>query len=377
MWTHAWIYDRLIDMDRDFNMIPGLAKTWKLSDGGRVHTLQLYDNVWWHDGVKFTSADVKWHFDTLLKGTIEGEIPSGMPAQYMIDNLISVDTPDDYTAVFRYQNPTQIWYYNVLLAETNIMAKHIYEGTDFKDNPAGKKPVGTGPFKFVEWASGSHAIFERHDKYHHGKPYLDKVIIRFIPDSKAALLALEADEINAISPSLGVPLEETPRLKGLPGIELANAVSTNPWRIIISHKDEVVAEHPWIKDVRVRKALCHAIDRKAISDKIFKGFADVTWGPVSSAVKWAVPADIEQHVPQYDPKEAERLLDEAGYTKGADGIRFRATGKAGAWDVTSNLVEVIRDYWKQVGVLVEWEVIMDRAAFSAASSKELAYTTIL
>jgi peptide/nickel transport system substrate-binding protein len=183
---------------------------------------------------------------------------------------------------------------------------------------ANLSPVGTGPFKFKEWVRGSHIVYERNPEYwDQPKPYLDTLIVRFIPDAAARSIAIESGEID-LAPGTPIPYNELARFETLPnirfetnGYQYANGVS----------RVEFNLEKPFFKDVRVRQAFAHVIDRNVIKNTINYGFGDIITGPINPHLtKWHV-ADLKTY--PIDTAVAEKLLDEAGFPRGADGVRIK------------------------------------------------------
>lgn len=304
------IFEGLVDYDADLKPVPALAESWETSADGLTFTLKLRDGVKWHDGKPFTSADVKWTLEEVWKKIHPRN-------QAIFAKVTSVDTPDDRTVVLHLSQPSVAILSSLNSNGAQVLPKHLYEGTDILNNPNNNKPVGTGPFVFKEWSRGNYIVLERNSDYwQKGKPYLDRVVFRVIPDAAARSAALEKGEVQygVLSP---VPLKDAERLAKLPGVR----VSTDgyewlsPWLFADFNVDR-----PQLKDPRVRQALAQAIDRNAIAKVVWFGFAKPADSPVPSSL--AAFHDNGGVVYPFDPKKAEALLDEAGYKKGPDGTRF-------------------------------------------------------
>jgi len=205
-------------------------------------------------------------------------------------------------------------------SETPIVPKHLYEGSKPEENPTNLAPVGTGPFRFKEWVRGSHIVYERNpDYWDQPKPYLDQLIVRFIPDAAARAVAIETGEID-LAPSTPVPLSDLARFETLPnvgfetrGYQYANGVS----------RIEFNLERDFFKDRRVREAFARVIDRQVFKNVINYGYGEIITGPINPNLsRWYVP-DLKTY--PIDAAAAEKLLDEAGYPRAADGIRARLT----------------------------------------------------
>jgi len=334
------IFDSLVEYDADFKPTPGLAERWEESADGKSITFHLRKGVKWHDGKPFTSADVQFSIMALMKKVH----PRG-GAFYAA--LTGVETPDANTAVFRFSRRAPV-VWSVLNQETQILPRHLYEGTDLLTNPWNLKPIGTGAFVFKEWARGDYVLLERNpDYWDKGRPRVRRIRFRFIPDAGARAAALETGEVQ-YTPLSPVPLADVPRLK------------RNPKLVVETRGNEASApmfffdfnlRRPQFQDVRVRRAFAHAIDRQALADKVWYGFARPATGPVPSYQTQFYTSDVPGHA--YDPALAERLLDEAGYKRGADGVRLRITHDPMPYgDEYRQTGEFIRESLKQVGIEV-------------------------
>lgn len=304
------IFDGLVDYDAQLNPKPALAERWEVSPDGLNITFHLRKGVKWHDGKPFTSADVKW--------TLENVWQKIHPRnQATFGRVKQVDTPDNNTVVLRLSEPSVAILSSVNSNGAQVLPKHLYEGTDILNNPYNNKPVGTGAFVFKEWSKGNHIILERNpDYWDKEKPYLDRVIFKVIPDAAARAAALEKGEVQyaVFSP---VPLKDAERLGKLPNlkIETRGYEWLSPWLFF-----DLNVDNQYLKDVRVRRAIAHAIDTKAVNNVVWYGFGKPAISPVPSTL----PQFHDASVPQYafDPKKSEALLDEAGFKRGKDGVRF-------------------------------------------------------
>lgn len=301
----------LLSYDLDMNPKPALAEAWKLSPDGRTISFNLRHGVRWHDGKDFTAADVKFSLEEVWK-----KLHSRGRTTFA--NVTSVDTPDPYTVILHLSEPNPSMFSAFSSYESQVLPKHIYEGTDILNNPANNAPVGTGPFKFGRWQKGNFIELERNpDYWDQGKPFLNKLVLRIIPDASARAAAMEAGEVQlaGFSP---VPLNDVQRLSSQPAI----AVETKGYEAFAPmFLFEFNLRRKPFDDKRVRQALAHAIDRDFIANRIWFGFAKAATGPVPSVLPKFYTSNV--HLYPYDPKKAEQLLDAAGYKRGPDGKRFK------------------------------------------------------
>jgi peptide/nickel transport system substrate-binding protein len=344
------IYNQLFVLTRDYNVVPDLAYAWKASPDAKTWTFYLYPNATWHDGVPVTSRDVKFTFEAIkyLKGVSYGRIKA--------DNIESIECPDNHTVVFHLKTGYAPFLVMVSWYGTWIMPAHIWEPIC---NPKGDwsvkgdwlnasipyltRPIGSGPFKLVEWVRGEHITLEPFLNYHKGRPYLSKIVFKIIPDASVALQAFQARE--------GDILGQTPELSLIPVINatadtrVLKYPTASRWYIGMNLKK------PLFQDVRVRLALAYAINRTEINEKACKGWNIPAKYHYTPAVAWAVNESAT--LPDYNIAEAERLLDEAGYRRDpATGKRFTITYDCWTGPTEEAIGEVIKDQLAKVGIEV-------------------------
>ena len=310
----ANVFDGLVTYDSAQKAQPSLAESWSVSPDGLSITFKLRKDVKWHDGVPFTSADVRYSALEIWKKVH----PRG---RVTFAPLKDVETPDAYTAIFKLEHPAAVILSSLNTAEAQILPKHLYENTDVRKNPYNAKPVGTGPFRFKDWKKGQYVELERNpDYWEKGKPYLDRVIFRTIPDAAARGAALETGEIQYV-PFAGVPFSDVARLRKDPGLKFQTSGYAYNAQVYFI---EFNLRRPFLKDLKVRQALAHAIDKQGLIDTVWYGLSKVVDQPIPEAVS---TFHTTKNIPRYDfdPAKAEKLLDEAGYPRKADGTRFSVT----------------------------------------------------
>lgn len=308
-YTGGKTNESLLTYDKDFNPQPLLATEWKVAPDGLRYWFKLREGVKWHDGKDFTADDVAFSILALKQNHPRGRATFAsvdkvnVLGRHEAELILSKPAPYLLTAFASFESP--------------IVPKHLYEGTNIADNPRNAAPVGTGPFKFVEWVRGSHARFVRNEGYWDApKPYLDQLIIRFIVDPAAAAAAIESGDVQVSVANL--PLTDIDRLKANKNL----FVSTDPVPYSPSiSRAEFNLENPYLADIRVRHAIAHAIDKDFIVDTIYLGYATRLDGPVSPDLAKFYTPDLPKY--EFSPAKAEKLLDEAGYKRGADGYRFK------------------------------------------------------
>ncbi|MDR5836038.1 ABC transporter substrate-binding protein [Caballeronia sp. LZ034LL] len=305
------LFDGLISYDENFKPVPQLATSWTESADRRTITFKLRDDVKWHDGTPFTSADVQYSIMEVSKKVH----PIARPT---FAQITAVDTPDAHTAVFRLAQPSPVIWAYLDTSSAFIFPKHLYAGTDPLTNPYNAKPVGTGAFVFKEWSRGNYIRLAKNpDYWDKGKPHVDELIFRIIPDASARSVALQNGTVQ-YAPLTPVSLIEARRLEKDPRL----TVESKGWRANAPmFFMDFNLRRKQFQDVRVRRAIAHAINLKQLAQAVFYGFATPATGPVPSYQKSFYTADTPQY--PYDPAKAEALLDEAGYKRDASGVRLR------------------------------------------------------
>ncbi|MFG1281466.1 ABC transporter substrate-binding protein [Xanthobacter autotrophicus] len=307
------IFDGLVTYGFDLKPAPQLAESWEVASDGLTITFHLRKGVTWHDGKPFTASDVKWSLENVWK-TIHPRNKA------LFENVSAVEKPDDHTVVLKFSKPSLPIFSVLNGVGAPILPKHLYEGTDILNNPYNNKPVGTGPFVFKEWRKGEYLVLERNPAYWDaGKPYLDKLVFRVIPDAAARAAAIEKGEVQ-YAPFNPVPFRDVERLAALPNLKVETR--GYEWLSPVLYFDLNV-ENPYLKDVRVRQAIAHAVDKAALAKVVWFGYGKPAVSPIPSTLT----AFHDPSVPTYpfDPKKAEALLDEAGFKRGTDGVRFALT----------------------------------------------------
>jgi peptide/nickel transport system substrate-binding protein len=303
------IFDALLSYARDMTPQPQLATVWEISPDGLRYTFHLRKGVKWHDGAAFTASDVA--FSIQLLKTVH---PRGRGT---FANVVTTEAPDPYTAIIVLSKAAPYLIRALAATESPIVPRHLFEGTDLSAPPTAKQLVGTGPFRFKEWVPGSHIILDRNpDYWDSGKPYIDQIVMRFITDAAARSAGFQAGELD-LGGAAPIPLSEVALFKTLPNLQVDIedfAYSGNQLQLIFN------LDNTYLKDQRVRLAIAHVIDLKRIVQTIFFGFAHVSPSPISVVLEDYYDPAIKPH--SVDIALANRILDDAGYKRAPNGIRF-------------------------------------------------------
>ena len=344
------IYSRLIDLDwgaveaadQESTVYPDLAETWDVSADGRTFTFHLHKGVVWHDGVALTSDDVVYTYETI----IEKNYPL---AAYLKGAHISA--PDSDTVVISFDD-TNVAFIPLLAQASNwygaILPKHVYEGTDWSTNEANMKPIGSGPFKFVSWQSGSQITLAANEKYFLGAPDLKSLTFTVVTDSQVAKAGFDAGTYPYLTNDF---ISNFPQLKQLAASGGDPQVVTTPSlydrSLYFNLKNSILANH------KVREALAYGVDRDGINSFAFSGL----WTPMYTAGLSSYTAFLNKDAqfPQHDLAKANQLLDDAGYPVKADGTRF--TLRLTNYGVTDSklIAQVLVEQFKELSINLDWQ----------------------
>lgn len=324
------VFNKLVKINGNDQVIPDLAKKWDFSEDGKTITFHLQENVKWHDDKEFSSSDVKWTFDQIIK-------EKGFASDSLSD-IKEITCPDKNTVEFKLKEPNSGLLGYIAWFGTYIMPEHVYKGTDWLKNPANQKPIGTGPFKFVEHKKGQSVTIEKNDNYWGDKPYLDKVVFSIIPDKNTAYQSWLNGEIDETRN--GVPTNELGKYKDNKEYVIYNKLWPNKGYIHFNVKKGKFA------DLKVRQAVAYGIDRDEIFNKALKGMGQKSEYFISPLYDWAINKDAK--LPERDIKKAKALLEEAGYKADDKGIYFTTT--MDTYPGFEDIVEVLKSNFKEFGI---------------------------
>ena len=311
------IYDGLFDYDNDLNIVPALAESYEVSEDGKTVTIKLREGVTWHDGEPFTSADVAFTVMDVLK-----QVHPRGPNTFR--EVSSIDTPDDYTAIFNLENPAPYMLRALSGYESPIVPKHLLEGEDPRSADLVNNPVGTGAYKFVEWKKGQYIRLDKNENYWKpGLPYLDRVVGRFIPDASTRTAAMENGEV--LYGAYGaIPNIDAVRLREMDGFSVTTDGYSmiNPMALI-----EFDTTKPPFDNPAMRKAISLVVDREFLFENIWFGYGKPATSALSSNFE---PTGLyASGMPNFpasgDTEAAIAVLDEAGIAPDADGVRASFT----------------------------------------------------
>lgn len=334
LYVGGQIYQSLLTYGTDLKPLPSLAKSWEVSEDGLTYTFTLQDNVKWHDGKPFSADDVLFTANEFLR-------ESHPRWRYIANTYVEgVTSPAPNQVVFKLKEPFSAFLHAFELSSFPIIPKHIYDGTDYRTNPANQTPIGTGPFKLKEWKRGSYIHLVRNEDYWKpGKPYLDDLYFRIIPDSASRAVAFEKGTVDVLR---GGDVEgfEVRRLVKLPDVESTTSGWENYAPLVFMEMN--LREMPF-SDKRVRQAIMHAIDRNFIVNNIFFGLGKPATGPFSSTTLY-YSDDVPAY--PYDLEKAKKILADAEIKPQDYTIRLMPLPYGAMWD---RMAEYITQQIEQLG----------------------------
>jgi peptide/nickel transport system substrate-binding protein len=334
------IFASPVRLNMNYEFEPYLAESWEFSDDKKSLTLKLTDATF-HDGTPITSKDVAFSIMT---------IKAKHPFKTMLAPVEGVDTPDKKTAVIRLSHPHPALLIALTPPLCPILPEHIFGKGDIRENPANMNPIGSGPFKVAKFKSDEYLVLERYENFFiPGRPYLDKLIFRIIPDSASRNLTMENQE-GDLYPELENAanikrLQDKPFLEATP--EGYSLIGPLAWLEFNTKKKP-------FDDKQVRQAISYAIDRKFVTQSLFRGMASIATGPIAPGTPYYT-ADVNHY--DLDLEKANRLLDTAGYPRASNGIRFKMVIDAETHP--DMLQQYLKSQLKKIGIDVEARVSPD------------------
>ncbi|MCO4316120.1 ABC transporter substrate-binding protein [Phyllobacterium sp. 21LDTY02-6] len=290
--VYANVFEGLTRIGANGEVLPALAESWDISDDGRVYTFKLHGKVLFHDGTTFDGEDVKFSLDRAR------DAKSVNAQKVLFEGIENVEIVDPLTVRITLKQPDGDFLYNMGWGDAVIVAPETAATNK-------ERPVGTGPFKFGNWAKGSQITLLRNTAYWGSQPALEKATFRIIPDPAAATAALLAGDVQAfpVFPSY----ETVPQFQTDPRFKVV--IGTTEGETVLGMNNA----KPPFDALKVRQAIAHAIDRKALIDGTMFGFGT----PIGSFFPphHAAYTDLTAKS-AYDPELAKKLLAEAGHPQG-------------------------------------------------------------
>ena len=360
-----FIFDELISADSKGNPVPILAtevptlENGGISKDGLTVTYHLHKGVRWQDGQPLTSHDVKFTWQAMMNDA------NNVVSRHGFDEVKSIDTPDDYTVVVHLKERFSP-FVNTFFAESDspvgIVPAHLLaQYPNVNQIPFNNEPIGSGPFKVAEWVKGDHITLIRNDDYFRGKPGLERIVIKVIPDENTSLSQVRTHDIDwMFEPSYST----FSTLRGMPNV-ITHYNDINGYEGMY-----INTSHPPLDDPNVRRAIAYAIDKKMLLDTLTFGQEKIATEDLPDWM-WAYNSHVT--VTPYDPNKAKQLLAASGWTPGPGGILTKNGQQLSLLLVTNNsnatrrkISVLAQSMLRQVGILVQVKYFDGATLFAPA-----------
>jgi peptide/nickel transport system substrate-binding protein len=357
------IFDRLVERDSKAQPYPGLAVSWRpLSE--TTWEFKLREGVTWHDGKPFTADDVAF---TIARAPNVPNSPGGFGGFVRAISRVEVVGPHTlhlHTARAHPLLPTE-------LAAVAVISRHAGEGATTEDYNSGKAAIGTGPYRLASYRAGDRTEMTRNDAWHGPRPHWERVSYRFIGNDAARTAALLAGDVQVIDQ---VPSSDLPRLRADARVQVSETLGTRviyispsrshtgPAPFVTDNEGKPLPSNPF-QDLRVRRALSHAINRQALAERVMEGTAQPNG-------QWLPPGTFgynpEVPVPAFDPELSRRLLAEAGFP---NGFRMTLHSPNDRYPNDARTAQAVAQMWTRIGIRTEVEAL-PWSSFVARSNRQ-------
>ncbi|HCG28588.1 MAG TPA: ABC transporter substrate-binding protein [Thermomicrobiales bacterium] len=353
------IYDTLIGRNMNLEFEPIVSESYEAAADGLSYTFKIRKDLKFHDGTPLNAEAVKFTFDRVT------DPKTAAPSASWVDAIASTDAVDEVTVRMNLNKVFSPLLGNISIAYFGILSPAGVEkhGDDF-----GKNPVGSGPFVFKEWVPGERITLTRNEDYvnvrsyndNKGAPYLEQLVFRNMPEEQTQVAAMETGEINL----LATPAQQIARFDGKSDYTLLKpdqSTSISFLEFSLVETDGKLSYMAPFDDLKVRQAVAYAIDADTIIERILQGTAVRNYGVMPTG-NWGYTPDLEKFGYHYDPKKANDLLDEAGWTKSGD-VRQKDGKKLEfvfwTWNATTQerIAQVIQGQLGEVGISAKLETM--------------------
>lgn len=350
--VQGYIYNGLLKYDKNIKLTGDLAESWEVSPDGLTITFHLRKNVRWQDGKPYTSADALFSYQFM----IDPKTPTPYSDDYL--KVAKAEAPDPYTFRVTYK---EVFAPGLASWGLPQFPAHLLKGQDVRKSPLNRQPVGTGPYILDKWEAGARIVLRANPDYFEGRPKLDRVTHRIIPDMATIFLELRSGGID---------------LSTLTALQYKRQTSTKFFQRNFKKYRYLASSYAYIgwnmkdkrfKDVRVRRALSYAIDQEEVIKGVLLGLGKPATGPLKPGTYWYNPT-VKRY--PYDPGKAKALLAECGWkdTNG-DGLLDK-DGQPFAFTIITNQGNpyrantgvIVQQRLAQIGIKVELRII-EWAAF--------------
>lgn len=343
----SYIYNGLLKYDKDLKLVPELAESFSVSKDGLLIEFTLKKGIKWEDGTEFTSEDVLYTVKTLK----DPATPTPYAGDY--EKIENIEAPDKYTVKVRYK---EVFAPALSSWTVAILPSHLLKGKEITKSSLNRKPVGTGPYILQEWTTGEKIVLKANPSYFEGKPYINKIVYRIIPDQATMFLELKSENIDfsGLTPLQYFRQTESPFFKR----------NFKKYRYPASAFTYIGynLRKPFFADKRLRQALSYAIDKKEILSGVLLGAGQIANGPFKPGT-WAYNSDLKPYL--YNPEKAKQILSELGWKDSdgdgildKDGRKFEFTLLTNQGnDARAKTAEIVQKRLAAVGISVKIRVV--------------------
>lgn len=313
------IFNGLVKYDKDLKLVGDLAESWEVSADGLTITFKLRRGVKWQDGKEFTAEDVMFGYETIINPNTR----TAYSGDFKEVKEARVVDPDTFRVTYKRAFAPGLTSWGSLV----VLPKHLLQGQDINTTPFSRKPLGTGPFRLKEWKTGEKIVLEANPHYCEGRPYLDGIVYRIIPDLATMFLEMKAGGIDYMGLTPTQYKRQTETYKMRRDFRKFQYLAFAYTYLGYNLKD-------WkFQDIRVRQAISYAIDKDEIIEGVQLGLGLIATGPYKPDTLWYNP-NVAKY--PYDPERAKKLLAEAGWKNdGKDGT-LRKDGKPFEFMILTN-----------------------------------------
>ena len=350
------IFETLVRLSRNYQLESGLATSWEFV-GRNTWRLTLLRGVRFHNGRPFTAAAVKWTFDRIAQ--------AGGGTAVIGEN--SVKIVDDFTVEITPTVPNVRLIEQIVHPTYGIVAPETFPGPATE---AGNRPTGTGPFRLAEYVRGNRLVVERNPDYWGQKPRLERITFRFMPDANTRVLALRSGEVGF---AVGIPREVANDLEKTPGLKIVRSPVGQYEAVYIA----IHGQEPYVlgKEKAVRQAIAFGIDKGAVIKDVWQNNAIVSQTMIPPVMLGGHTGLVKGTA--YDPARARRVLDEAGWRPGPDGIRVKGGRRLSlvmvvgfpSAEIHRPFPELAQGSLRQVGIEIRILITPDVSSYEAQLGK--------
>ena len=346
------VFSALVVLNNNSEIVGDLAKDWTISEDNKTYTFHLWENVKWHDGEPFTAEDVKFTFEKIIAN-------NGILAKDLAV-IDSITCPDDNTLVIVTKEPTAPFLASLAWYGNTILPKHIYDtDEDWTSIPAATShPIGTGPYKFVDYQTGVSITLEKNEDYFRGVPEVDRIVVTFNSDADSTYQAFLNGEIDFIS---NVPSSAVADLLANDNYSVGVLSAARRFQMCFNMDGEITS------NLAVRQAVARSLDREEISLKGTNGLQAPAYGFYPPFLEWAYNDQVD--IGEQDYEAAIKILEDAGFIRDDTGNFLHLSLLVFTGGTYADCARVIRSQLANVGIDVTIEVLEEGSWVERVFSK--------